>query len=79
MDRRRAVPEDLVDLSVGLEKIGDAYRGVCHPFKECYPIGRRVRIEVRIQSHVLIARSLVTENVKIAFQEVQQARSLCRR
>ena len=78
MDRRRAVAEDLVDLSVGPEKIKEAYRGVCHPFKEYYPIGRRVRIKVRIRSHILIARSLVTKNVKVAFQEVQQARSICK-
>lgn len=78
MDRRRAVAEDLVDLSVGLGKMREAYRGVRHPFKECYPFRQRIRIKVRILSHILIARSLVTENVKVAFQEVQQAGSLCK-
>lgn len=79
MDRRSAEPEDFVDLSVGLGKSGEAYRGVRHPFKECYPIGRRVRIKIRILSHILIAHSLVAEHVKVVFEEVQQARSLCRR
>jgi hypothetical protein len=78
MDLRRAVAEDLMDLSVGPGKIREAYRGACHPFKECYPFRQRIRIKVRVLSHILIARSLVTENVKVAFQEVQQAGSLCK-
>src|SRR6266852_655306 len=72
MDRRRALLEDYVGFSAGLATVREAYRSMGCLLDKCNPVRQYVRIEVGICPYILVTCCLVSKNLEVVHQEIQQ-------
>ena len=74
MDRRRALLEDYVGFSAGLATVGEAYRSMVCLLEKCNPVRQYIRVEVGVCPYILVTCCLVSKNLEVVLQEIQQTR-----